>query len=69
MVVCTTSSHQSSSSYYFKQSINGGYWYWWSFAIDHLTTAGDHHGDFGDFLFFGFWMVKFEFQIKQRKIS
>ena len=27
------------------------------FFIDHLTKAGDHHCDFGDFLFFGFWMV------------
>jgi hypothetical protein len=29
-----------------------------------LTTAGDHHGDFNDFLFFGFWMVKFEISNK-----
>jgi hypothetical protein len=51
MIFCTTSSHQSSSSSYFKQSINEGCWYWWSFVIDSWTTAGDHHGDFNDFLF------------------
>jgi hypothetical protein len=56
--------NQSSSAYYFKQCINEGCWYWLSFVIDHLTTAGDHHGDFNDFDDFGFWMVKFEFQIK-----
>jgi hypothetical protein len=64
MVVCTTSSHQSSLLHYYKQHFNGGCCYWYSFVIDHLTTAGDHHGDFGDFLFLGFWMVKFEISNK-----
>jgi hypothetical protein len=67
MVVCSTSSHQSSSAYYFKQCINGDCWYWLSFVIDHLTKAGDHHGEFNDFADFGFWMVKFEISNKNLK--
>jgi hypothetical protein len=57
MVFFTTSSHQSSSSYYFKQFIIEDCCHWWSFVIDNWTTVGDHHGDFDDFIDFGFWMM------------